>query len=108
MTFDEYQAQARLTANPDVEDEMVLLEGVLGLVGESGEVADEVKKAWFQGHELNQTEIVKELGDILWYVSRSCDALGITMAVVAKRNNERLKARYPNGFESKRSINRAD
>jgi len=79
----------------------------LGLTGESGEVADHVKKALFQGHEIDPDHIAKELGDILWYIALACDAVGYSLDEVMQLNVEKLRKRYPNGFDVERSIHRA-
>lgn len=104
MGFNEYQLLALRTANKDNKD--LILNGTLGLAGESGEVADVVKKHLFQGHELNKDKIVDELGDVLWYIAIMAKGIGVGMEEIAKHNVEKLKKRYPDGFEVERSLNR--
>lgn len=106
-----YQVLARRTLidQPDAEytgDEIMLVWNALGLAGEAGEVADTIKKAVFHRHPLNRDELVKELGDVLWYVAALCTKLDVNMADVMHANIEKLKARYPDGYSSERSINR--
>lgn len=72
--------------------------GVLGLAGESGEVVDVVKKHLFHGQELNREKLIKEMGDVRWYLEYMCAALGITIEDVETTNVEKLRARYPEGF----------
>lgn len=78
----------------------------LGLAGESGEVADTIKKVLYQGHHLEVMLLVEELGDVLWYLMLACNALDCTLADVMNVNIAKLRDRYPDGFDSQRSINR--
>ena len=67
MTINEYQNEAMRTASGmNYENHGMLINAALGLCGESGEVADIVKKATFQGHEPDINHIAKELGDVAW------------------------------------------
>lgn len=111
MTFAEYQEQAgRTTASLDFGDK--LINGVMGLAGETGEVADLVKKAMFQGHSLDIDKIAEELGDVLWYINLISSAIdemghrGFTLDEIAQINITKLQKRYPNGFDTERSQNR--
>jgi len=79
----------------------------LGLTGESGEVADHIKKHLGHGHPLDMDSLRKELGDVLWYVAELSTTLGIDLGEVAQGNVDKLLARYPDGFSTKRSLNRA-
>ena len=109
MNFNEYQELALRTANKDkLTDDEALLNAALGLNGEAGEVADALKKTNFQGHKFDKDKIIKELGDILWYVSLGAYACHETLETVAQMNIDKLKSRYPNGFESDRSQRRKD
>lgn len=85
-----------------------LLNGALGLSGESGEVADMIKKYIFHGHDLDRDELIKELGDVCWYVALLCEAIDVDLDDVMIRNIEKLKKRYPEGFSSEASINRKE
>lgn len=105
LHLDEYQQQALRTV-PTREFDKNLMNGVLGLCGESGEVADLVKKATFQGHSLDEVKLIEELGDTLFYLSLTAYTLGYSLSEVATINIEKLKKRYPNGFDPNRSKNR--
>ena len=78
------------------------------MCGEAGECIDAVKKSIFQGHELDVEHLVKELGDVLWYVAISAHALGYKLSDVATINSEKLRSRYPEGFDASRSVNRPE
>jgi NTP pyrophosphatase (non-canonical NTP hydrolase) len=80
--------------------------GALGLAGESGEVNDAIKKWLFAGHGLDAPHLLEEMGDVLWYMALICSAFGWTLDDAIKMNIEKLHKRYPNGFESERSVNR--
>ena len=109
MTANDYQKAALRTASGmNYEHHGMLMNGALGLCGESGEVADLVKKATFQGHELDVAHVAEELGDVAWYLAVSAHAIGYTLDEILKMNVEKLKARYPDGFDSERSIHRPE
>lgn len=106
MTGFEYQALAMRTRNDGLSDKDTLLNAVCGLNGEAGECIDLVKKHYFQGHDLNEDELVDELGDVLWYAALLCEAMGTCLDRVMLHNVEKLKARYPEGFDADHSVNR--
>lgn len=106
MTPNEYQKLAMTTLNPQLGQKDVLINAVMGLCGESGEAIDIVKKHLHQGHELDQEKLIKELGDIAWYLAEAATALDIDLETVLERNIEKLKSRYPEGFSAERSIHR--
>lgn len=80
----------------------------MGLAGESGEVIDELKKAFHHGHTLRLDEVEKELGDVLHYVSGIATMLGLSLDHIAQKNIQKLLKRYPKGFNSHDSIHRTD
>lgn len=117
MEFNEYQIKAARTcvyqdvftglpATQDAQDH--ILNPSLGLAGESGEFCDMVKKVMYHGHTMDKDKMVKELGDILWYISTASSALGVTLNEVAELNVKKLEKRYPEGFSHEASINRID
>ena len=108
MTINEYQELAMTTLNKDLSERDVLINGVMGLCGESGEAIDLVKKWLSQGHELDKDKLIKEIGDVAWYIAEIATALGVTLEEVLAKNIEKLKARYPDGFTYADSINRTE
>ena len=108
MTVNEYQKLAMTTLNPDLSPKDVLINGVMGLCGESGEVIDLVKKHLHQGHALDREKLIKELGDVCWYVAEIASALDTDLDTVMQKNIDKLRARYPEGFDTLRSQNRSE
>ena len=108
MTVNEYQKLAMTTLNPALSQKDVLINGVMGLCGESGEVIDIVKKYLAQGHELNREALIKELGDVAWYLAETAYALNVELEDVLQQNIEKLKKRYPEGFSQSRSVCREE
>ena len=106
MTINEYQKLAMTTLNPALDRKDVLINGVMGLCGESGEAIDIVKKWLAQGHELDREKLAKELGDIAWYLAETAWALDIPLEEILQANIDKLKKRYPQGFDSNRSVHR--
>ena len=108
MTGNEYQRLAMTTLNPDLTKKDALINGVMGLCGESGEAIDIVKKHLHQGHPLDKEKLLKELGDIAWYLAETAYALDTPLDTVLEQNIAKLKARYPEGFETEKSLNRQE
>lgn len=107
MTINEYQKAAYRTANQSLTDSQQLQNGLMGLNGESGECIDILKKHLFQGHDLDKGHIAKELGDVAWYLAVSAQALGFDLETILQMNVEKLKARYPHGFDAGNSQHRS-
>jgi len=108
MTINEYQKLAMTTLNPELSHKDVLINGVMGLCGESGEAIDIVKKWLAQGHELDREKLAKELGDIAWYLAETAWALGIPLEDILRANIDKLRKRYPQGFAVENSIHREE
>ena len=108
MEILEYQRLALKTLNPDLDQKDVLINGVMGLCGESGEAIDIVKKHLHQGHALDREHLKEELGDIAWYLASTSYALGLDLDEVLSANIAKLKRRFPEGFSTEASENRED
>ena len=106
MTVNEYQNLAMRTVNPELNKRDMLINSVMGLCGESGEAIDIIKKWFAQGHELDREHLKKELGDIAWYLAEAATALDFSLDDVLSANIEKLKKRYPEGFETEKSVHR--
>ena len=106
MNINEYQKLAMVTLNKKLSKQDMLINGVMGLCGESGEAIDIVKKHLHQGHELDKDALIKEMGDIAWYLAELATVLEIDLETVLEKNIDKLKKRYPDGFDELLSINR--
>jgi NTP pyrophosphatase (non-canonical NTP hydrolase) len=98
MTLDEYQRLAMRTHNSKISENQMLSNYTLGLAGEVGEVAEPIKKFLYHGKTLDKEHLAKELGDLLWYVAGVSYVLGLSLDDIAVGNIEKLKARWPEGF----------
>ncbi len=107
MDANEYQKRAMTTLNPALGKKDVLINSVMGLCGESGEAIDIVKKWLAQGHALDKEHLAKELGDIAWYLAEAATALDLSLGDILQANLDKLEKRYPDGFDTRRSLSRA-
>lgn len=105
MHANEYQREAMRTAGAHTEKDL-LIDGVMGLAGESGECVDLVKKHLFQGHALDEKRLAEELGDVAWYMAITAFAINYPLAKILHENVKKLQLRYPNGFDPQRSRKR--
>ena len=73
---------------------------------ESGEAIDIVKKWQMQGHDLDKEHLIKELGDIAWDLAEAATALDVSLETVFQGNLDKLRRRFPNGFDTQASVHR--
>lgn len=109
--IDVYQQLAQRTANKEESEPDRFIAAALGLTGEAGEFADLVKKIMYHNHEVTAEvykKLLKELGDVMWYIAEACTVLGVNMSTVAALNVMKLKERYPEGFSPEASQARVD
>lgn len=107
LTLNDYQELAARTinyANSPSEMEMHALHGMCGEIGELHSLYQKM----YQGHQFDKEHAMKELGDLLWFIAEYCTACGFMLEDVAKANIEKLKARYPEGFEADKSLHRKE
>lgn len=100
MDFNQYQKKSRKTAlYPDRGKNFVY--PTLGLVGESGEIAEKVKKIFRDDNgkitKEKREELKKELGDVLWYLAQLCTEFKFSFSDIAKDNIEKLQSRFKRG-----------
>ena len=109
--IDVYQQLAQRTVNKEKSEPDRFIAAALGLTGEAGEFADLVKKIMYHDHEVTAEvykKLLKELGDVMWYIAEACTVLGVSMSTVAALNITKLKERYPDGFSPEASQARVD
>ena len=92
MNANRYMRDSLRTADRSNMDRLKL-ECALGLCGEAGEVAEQVKKHFFHGHELDKRHMIEELGDVAWYLAVLCDAIGSDLDTVMEENLKKLEQR---------------
>jgi len=102
--MNEYQELALKTCGTFDMDMRIM--SALGLAGESGEVCDLVKKAAYHNHPIEFEKLEKEIGDVLCYVAILAQSHGFELEEIAQKNIEKLRKRYPDGFDVERSKNR--
>lgn len=92
MTFNEYQRGVMRTASDVTKatKENMLMNGILGTAGEAGELVDLLKKQIFQGHPFDREHLIKECGDVLYYLALTAEALDTSLEDIAIKNNKKL------------------
>ncbi len=107
MDIVEYTKEVHRTC--DIQDRRELLTlAALGIAGEAGEVVDIIKKVLYHAHELDTLALCTEVGDLLWYITLLCETSGFTLENVMQTNVEKLRQRYPQGFDPQRSQQRQE
>lgn len=109
MTANEYQRLASRTITKGMFDHRPAMadHALHGMVGEIGELHSMYQKM-YQGHLWDEEHAKKELGDLLWFVAEYCTANGWTLEEIMQMNIDKLMARYPEGFETERSLHRRE
>jgi NTP pyrophosphatase (non-canonical NTP hydrolase) len=108
MNLDEYQRGAMRTAGSFRTFAERIQCAALGLAGEAGEFADDIKKIVYHDAAIPTDAQAEELGDILWYLALAADALGYNLSTIAELNLDKLRRRYPDGFSPQASTERRD
>lgn len=109
MNFKDYEKEMQRTAGELIKlDKDGLALGAMGISGEAGEVTDYIKKVLFHGHELCEDKLIEELGDVLWYITYLSKTIDSDLETIASRNIQKLKKRYPEGWDPERSIHREE
>ena len=78
----------------------------MGMVTESAEFVDALKKMFFYGKQVDTTNLVEELGDLCWYIAIACDELGVSLEQVMDINIRKLQKRFPDKFTEEKALNR--
>ena len=106
MTPNEYQRLAMRTCSiPYSQKEDMIRHAVFGLTAETGEVSSIFQKE-YQGHTVDAEHVKKELGDCLWMIAELCTTLDFNLEDVMQTNIDKLKKRYPDGFNPEKSLHR--
>ena len=105
MELSEYQKLAARTMNPRLTKEEAQLHSLFEMCGELGEVQSIFQKV-YQGHQIKKEDLKLELGDLMWGIAEFCTVNNFDLNEIAEMNIDKLRKRYPEGFEEERSINR--
>lgn len=107
MTGNEYQKLAARTINKNLSTVECQYHALHGLVGETGEIHSLYQKV-FQGHEYTEEHMKKEFGDLLWFIAEYCSAMEWSLEEIMELNINKLKARFPEGFDPEKSQHRKE
>lgn len=107
MTGNEYQALAARTMDRKLGLIDTELHALHGMVGEIGEIHSIYQKM-YQGHAVDDEHLMKELGDLLWFIAEYCTVMNWNLEDIMGINIAKLRARYPDGFEAEKSLHRKD
>lgn len=103
----DYNSGTRIGKHVEAVDVGGVVNGLFGLSGEAGELTDMIKKWIFHNKTLDITHAQKELGDVMWYVAMICESFGWSLDEIMQMNIDKLKKRYPDGFDTERANNRS-
>ncbi len=107
MTGNAYQKLAARTINQSLTFGEQKIHALHGMVGEIGEIHSIYQKM-YQGHAFEVDHVKKEFGDLLWFIAEYCTAKGWSLDDIMRMNIDKLKERYPEGFEEDKSLHRAE
>lgn len=104
--YQELAARTDPDRTPQVVDKLLaarptgawFLHSVIGLAGETGELAAAAQRWLWYGRELDKTNVVEEIGDVCWYLAQCCRSMGVDLEVIMKANIDKLKFRYPERY----------
>ncbi len=107
MTGNEYQKLASRTIPNEFEDIDKEYHSLHGMIGEIGELHSLYQKV-YQGHLFDEEHAKKELGDLLWFIAEYCTSQYWDLEEVMQMNIDKLRARYPEGFDVEHSLHRKE
>lgn len=105
MTGNEYQKLASRTIKQDMAKWEIYDHAKMGMGAELGEIFGMDQKK-HQGHTFTDEHYKKELGDLMWFIAEYCTVKGWELDEIMQMNIDKLKARYPHGFEAEKSLHR--
>lgn len=106
MLANEYQKLAARTMNGKLQPIEQEMHALHGMISEIGEIHGIYQKE-YQGHKIDEKHLKKEVGDLLWFIAEYCTANGWELEEIMQLNIDKLKARFPDGFEEDKSLHRA-
>lgn len=106
MDIREFQRVSTRTLNKELSKEQQVSNMIFGANGELGEVTDILKKHLYQGHRIDKQHLSEEIGDVMFYLVNLATLFNLEFEDILEGNINKLKARYPEGFDRERSIKR--
>lgn len=106
MEFREYQKRGYTAIQPHTDEKDTVLNWMVGLAEEVGEVAKHIKHQYYGGEQISKEKIASELGDVQWYLMALSTSLGIDLDTVASLNLAKLEYRFGGSFSNEASKNR--
>lgn len=102
-----YQQLAKRTVNGSLSKPEMVLHSLHGMSGEVGEIHSLYQKV-YQGHSMDEEHLKKEVGDLMWFIAEFCTANDFSLSEIMEMNIEKLKARFPEGFDVEHSLHRKE
>lgn len=106
MTLEQYQKDSYINIQPHTDEKDLILNWAIGLSEEVGEVMKNIKHAYWGSEQFSDSEMAKELGDVLWYLSALAYSLGLNLQTIGELNQKKLDFRFGDGFTAEKSRNR--
>lgn len=110
MNSQEYIQQALRTESINSHQDPILSDrvehAIFGMVTESGELLDVIKKSKYYQKPVDRARLIEEVGDVMWYLAVFADAMGISFEEMWEKNLAKLKVRYPEKFNETKALNR--
>lgn len=107
MKANEYQKLAGRTIRKDMSNADMVSHALFGMASEIGEISGIYQK-FYQGHPIDELHLKKECGDLLWFIAEYCTAHGWELEEVMMMNIDKLRARFPEGFDVDKSLHRKE
>ena len=108
--YEEFVRKLFKTTNSNGANDFIwnLTHSALGIGGEAGEVVDLIKKTFANNRTLDGDKLVKELGDLMFYIQAMCNTINIPLITVLQNNVDKLTKRFPEGYSDAAALARAD
>lgn len=103
MGISDYQKRTYIAIQPHTDRKDEVLNWSIGLCEECGEVMNHIKHYCWGNEPINDIEIAKEIGDVLWYLSALCTVLNLDLDTVAQLNMRKLEHRFGGEFSEAKS-----
>lgn len=103
MEIKDYQKRTYIAIQPHTDRKDEILNWSVGLCEECGEVMNHIKHYCWGHEQIDNVEIAKEIGDVMWYLSALCTVLNLDLDTVAELNMRKLEHRFGGEFTDEKS-----